>query len=117
MRILDMKGEEVLNPNYDYGYTTEERIFKQHHDAVEAVDEQFHYEVIREYPNGGKDVQKVIDVPGVEAADAWDEYETILRWHNYTDSELADNGASWLDRIDAQVTYTAMMTDTLLTEG
>ena len=29
-----------------------------------AVEEKWHYEVIREYPNGGKDVKKVIDVEG-----------------------------------------------------
>ena len=28
-----------------------------HHEAIEAVEEQGHYEIIREYPNGGKDVE------------------------------------------------------------
>ena len=44
-----------------------------HHDAVQHVEEQGHYEVIAEYPNGGKDVRWVIDVPGVEGHDAYDE--------------------------------------------
>lgn len=81
MRILDEDGNEILNPDYSKGYTTEEEIFIAHHDAVPGVEEVWHYEVVRTYPNGGKDVEKVIDVPGVPAQDAWDEYETILRWH------------------------------------
>ena len=30
-----------------------------------------HYETVAEYPNGGRDVRKVIDVPGVPAQAAW----------------------------------------------
>lgn len=81
MRIIDENGNEVMNPDYESGYTTEDEIFIAHHDAVEAVEETWHYEVVKYYPNGGKDVEKVIDIPGVPAQEAWDEYETILRWH------------------------------------
>ena len=42
------------------------------------------------YPNGGKDVKKVIDAPGVEAKEAWDEYETIQRYMLYTEEELEE---------------------------
>lgn len=87
MRIIDENGNEILNPDYSKGYTTEEEIFIAHHDAIPGVVEVWHYEVVREYPNGGKDVEKVIDVPGVPAQDAWDEYETILRWHWYPEPE------------------------------
>lgn len=44
-----------------------------HHDAVAHVEEQGHYEVVAEYPNGGKDVRWVVDVQGVEGHDAYDE--------------------------------------------
>lgn len=45
-----------------------------HHDAVEGVEEIGHWRTVREYPEtGGKDVEWVVDVPGVEAQDAWDE--------------------------------------------
>ena len=48
-----------------------------HHEAVEAVEEQGHWETVVEYPEtGGRDVQWVVDVPGVEAQEAWDEEET-----------------------------------------
>lgn len=87
MRIIDENGNEILNPDYSKGYTTEEEIFIAHHDAIPGVKEVWHYEVVRTYPNGGKDVEKVIDVPGVPAQDAWDEYETILRWHWYPEPE------------------------------
>lgn len=87
MRIIDENGNEILNPDYSKGYTTEEETFIAHHDAIPGVEEVWHYEVVREYPNGGKDVEKVIDVPGVPAQDEWDEYETILRWHWYPEPE------------------------------
>lgn len=87
MRIIDENGNEILNPDYTKGYTTEEEIFIAHHDAIPGVEEVWHYEVVREYPNGGKDVERVIDVPGVPAQDEWDEYETILRWHWYPEPE------------------------------
>ena len=89
MRILDLNGMELENPDLSLGYLTEEEILISHHEAVEAVAEQWHYETIAEYPNGGKDVKKVVDVPGVEARDAWDEYETVQRYIPYTDEELA----------------------------
>ena len=89
MRILDINNIEIANPDMTKGRLVEDKVFVQHHEAVEAVPEQFHYETIREYPNGGKDVEIVIDVPGVEAADAWDEYEDILRFVPFSEAELA----------------------------
>ena len=89
MRILDLNGMELENPDLSLGYLTEEEILISHHEAVEAAAEQWHYETIAEYPNGGKDVKKVIDIPGVEAREAWDEYETVRRYVPYTEEELA----------------------------
>ena len=89
MRILDETGNEILNPDCSLGYLTEEKLFIAHHDTVEAVEEVSHYEVIAEYPNGGIDVERVIDIPAVKAQDAWDEYEDILRYIRYTEEELA----------------------------
>ena len=94
MRILDSSGIEIENIDETLGYTTEETIVTVHHDAIESVQEQFHYEVVKQYSNGGVDVKKVIDVPGVEAKDAYDETETILRWHPYTEEELAERAAA-----------------------
>lgn len=90
MRIFDINNIELTNPDLSRGYLKEDRIFVKHHEAVEPVEEQWHYEVIVEYPNGGKDIKKVIDVVGVKAQEAWDEYEDIYRYVEYTEDELTE---------------------------
>lgn len=93
MRILDENDQEIQPEDVDYraGKLEDDKIFVQHHEAVEAVEEQGHYETLQEYPNGGKDVEWKVDVPGVEAKEAWDEYEDIQRYTKYTDEELKAN--------------------------
>jgi hypothetical protein len=88
MKILDENGNEVLNPDLEKGYLKPDKL-TIHHDAIVAIAEQAHIEVIKEYSNGGKDVKKVVDVPGVLGCDAYDEYEDIQRYILYTESELA----------------------------
>ena len=90
MRILDELDNELNANELDFskGYLKEEKIFIKHHDAVSAVEEQGHYEIIKEYPNGGKDAEWVIDVPKVEAKEAYDEYEYIQRFVKFTQKEL-----------------------------
>ena len=89
MKILDENNVELPSPDLSKGRLVEERLFISHHPAVEAAAEQWHYETTAVYPNGGKDVKKIVDVPGVEAQDAWDEYETVQRYIPYTEEELA----------------------------
>lgn len=89
---MDMYDEQG-NPVTDYD-PTKGRLEMQkrihHHEAVEAVEEQGHWETVAEYPEtGGKDVQWVVDVPGVEAREAWDEEETYWLYIPYTEEELA----------------------------
>ena len=88
MKILDETGAVVENPDLTLGYLTgsTEEIT---HPAVEGVEEQWHWETVTEYPNGGKDVQKVIDVPGVPAQAAWTEQVPVQRYIRYTEEELA----------------------------
>lgn len=115
MKIIDQNGIELATIDESLGYLIPDKIFVEHHEAVSAVPEQFHYEVEREYPNGGKDLRKVVDVPGVAAVPAWDEYEDVQRFVPYTEAELeAQSAPSQMDIIEAQVLYTALMTDTLL---
>ena len=90
MRILDVNNVELESPDYELGTVKVDRLFIQHHEAVEAVAEAGHFEVIAAYPNGGKDVKWIIDVAAVEAAEAWDEYEDIYRYVRYTAEELAE---------------------------
>ena len=89
MRILDENNVEITSPDLSLGHLVEEEVFVAHHPAVEEVPEQWHYEIIKEYPGGGRDVVKVVEVPWVEAKAAWDEYETIKRYVPYTEEELA----------------------------
>lgn len=87
MKIYDESLKLLENPNREKGWL-EEKTNIIHHAAVEGVKEKGHYEVIAEYRNGGKDVEWVIDVPGVEAKDAWDEEEECYIYHEYTKEEL-----------------------------
>lgn len=87
MRILDVNGNEVQNPDLDLGYLKNDRIFVAHHDAVAPVKEEYHYEPTTKYPNGGYDVEKVIDVEAVAGSPAYDEYEDIQRYILYTKEE------------------------------
>ena len=48
-----------------------------HIDAVQGVEEQGHWEVIKEYPNGSKDVYWKIDVPAVQAVAEHDEEQWV----------------------------------------
>ena len=110
MRILDENNVEIQSPDLSIGRLVEEKLFVAHHPAVEAVPEQWHYETITEYPNGGKDVKKVVDVPGVEAKDAWDEYETVQRYIPYTDEELEERNRPTLEnRVEVLETDTTDM--------
>lgn len=88
MKIVDINGNPTENPDLSLGWL-EDKTQTIHHDAVAGVEEVSHYETLAEYPNGGKDVQKVVDVPGVEAKDAWDEEEQVQVYHLYTAEELA----------------------------
>lgn len=105
-RILDAHGNELKLGDIDLnaGKLVNETI-TVHQDAVEGVEEVSHVEVLKEYyetgPDGtpvldedghkivfGKDVKTIIDVPGVEAKEAWDEQEEIQRYIPYTAEEL-----------------------------
>lgn len=88
MKIIDINGNPIENPDLTKGHLKSETQ-TVHHDAVQAVAEVSHYETIAEYPNGGKDVQKVVDVPAVKAQEAYDEEVEVQRYILYTAEELA----------------------------
>lgn len=89
MRIFDEQDRLLDSYDETKGRLVEDRLLVCHHAAVEAVKEEGHWEVVAEYPNGGTDVEWVVDVPGVEATEEWDEYEDIYRYIPYTEEELA----------------------------
>lgn len=97
--IYNENMERIENPNLTLGYL-KSGTRAVHHDAVEGVTEAWHYETVAEYPNGGKDVRKVVDVPGVAAQAAWDEEIPIQIYVPYTQKEL--------DRMEAERNKPAM---------
>ena len=88
MKIIDETGAVVENPDLMLGYLTDDTQPLEH-PAQEAVAEVAHYETVAEYPSGGRDVQRVVDVPGVPARPAWTEQLPIKRYIRYTAEELA----------------------------
>ena len=88
MKILDETGAVVENPDLTLGYLTDDTQPLEH-PAQEAVAEVAHYETVAEYPSGGRDVQRVVDVPGVPAKPAWTEQLPIKRYIRYTADQLA----------------------------
>ena len=88
MKIIDETGAVVENPDLTLGYLTDDTLPLEH-PAQEAVAEVAHYETVAEYPSGGRDVQRVVDVPGIPARPAWTEQLPIKRYIRYTAEELA----------------------------
>ena len=91
MIVYDELGNALDAEALDYarGYlTVRKRI--HHHPAVEAAAETGHMETLEEYPaTGGRDVRWVVDTPGTDAQEAWDEEETYTEYVRYTEEELA----------------------------
>ena len=85
--IYNEQMELIENPDLSLGWL-EDTFRTEYHDAVEGVEDGWHYETIAEYPNGGRDVEIVVDVPGVEAVEAWEEQIPIQIYHPYTPEEL-----------------------------
>lgn len=82
------KTQEISNYDLTKGYLAADKIFKEHHDAVEAQDAVYDRVLIKEYPSGGKEYKTVLVTPAVEQREAWDEYEDIQVYILYTEEEL-----------------------------
>ena len=91
MIVYDELGNTLDAEALDYakGYlAVRKRV--HHHPAVEAAAETGHMETLEEYPTtGGRDVRWVVDTPGADAREAWDEEETYTEYVRYTEEELA----------------------------
>ena len=88
MKIIDENGAALENPDLTLGWLRDETEAVEH-PAQAGVPELSHYETVAEYPNGGKDVRKIIDREGIPALDAWTEQVPIQRYIRYTAEELA----------------------------
>lgn len=133
MNIYNGDLTEILtDPDLTLGRLEPAKRLVAHHDAVPY---QVQYEVMPgtitdDCPDG---LRREIITP---AQAAWDEYEEVQRYVPYTEAELAERAAQAkqeqaaadaaakaqqeaqdaADRLQAQVTYTAMITGTLLPE-
>lgn len=100
MKIIDETGIVLTTePDLEAGYLMED-VQIIHHDAVEGTAPQWHRETAK-LPDGslaiyyrdgkeiGRDMVKVIDVPGVDPQPAWDEEVPVMRYIRYTAEELA----------------------------
>ena len=102
----------IENPDLSKGYLKNDKLIKLIPEQLE-VKEVSHQEIIKEYPNGGKDVKKVIDIPYQPYKPAREEIENIQVYIPYTPLELLENEKnalrSWRDKyfeiIDCAVWY------------
>lgn len=90
MRIYNKEKTKILdNYNLNLGYLKED-IITINEPEIQGLEEQGHYETIREYKNGGKDVEWIVDVAGVEYRPARTYDEEILVYVEYTKEELEE---------------------------
>lgn len=83
MKVYNQDKTQILeNYDLDKGRLVADKKFVAHHNAVS---ERGHWETLKTYSNGGKDVKWVIDVAG---QDAYDEYEDIQVYIPYTEKEI-----------------------------
>ncbi len=100
MKIIDTNGNPMETPDLSLGWL-ENKTQTIHHDAVAGVEEVSHYET-ETLPDGtpaiyydadgrekGRDVRKVVDVPGMASKEAYDEEVEVQRYILYTAEELA----------------------------
>lgn len=105
MEIYDItKSYLISNPDLTRGRIRKEYREKILH-ATSHVEEIGHYETVKEYPNGSKDVVWVIDVPGAEAQPQRTEKEEISVYIPYTAKEIADIEIAKLKTEIAAVDY------------
>ena len=91
MKVYNQDKTQILTEyDLDKGHLENDIILKEFLPAQEEIKEQGHYETIREYPNGGKDVKWVVDVEGHIARPETPVYEDIQVYIPYTEEEILD---------------------------
>ena len=111
MKTIDESGTMLTTePDLEAGYLVED-VEVVHHDAVEGTAPQWHRETAK-LPDGslaiyyrdgkeiGRDMVKIIDVPGVDPQPAWDEEVPVMRYIRYTAEELAAQAEAKKKAID-----------------
>lgn len=99
MNVFDNEMNYIESPDLDLGYLTI-KTAKLIWNYILESEEEGHYETIQEYPNGGKDVEWIVDVPEVGHWDTRYEDGTLVDMKHYDGDEQPDE--SW----DHTVEYT-----------
>lgn len=107
MKIYDeITNEELTAPDLSAGCLYTARRVAEH---VPESREVMEGTITEDNPKGLEHIIKAHDI-----------YESCQFYHAYTDAEIAERNKPTLDdritTVEAQATYTAMMTDTLMTE-
>lgn len=90
MKVYELtKTKELTEYDLTKGYLKEDVIIHTLPEQKEQK-EEWHYETIAEYANGGKDVKKVIDKPFIPYLPEQEEQEHIQIYVEYTEEELQE---------------------------
>ena len=99
MNVFDSNMNYIESPDLEKGYLTVETVKLVWNYILES-EEEGHYITLIEYPNGGKDVDWVVDVPEVGHWETKYEDGTLVDMEHYDGDEQPDE--SW----DHTVEYT-----------
>lgn len=99
MNVFDSNMNYIESPNLERGYLTR-KTAKLTWNYILESEEEGHYITLAEYPNGGKDVEWIVDVPEVGHWETKYEDGTLVDMEHYDGDEQPDE--SW----DHTVEYT-----------
>lgn len=100
MKVYNENKTQILDEyNLELGYLKED-IIEHHLPEVQEVKEQGHYETVAEYPNGGKDIEWIIDVPAVEYQPARTEVENIFIYIPFPDEEETEEDKAFQEEYE-----------------
>jgi hypothetical protein len=95
MKIFNKsKTKELTRDSVDMskGYLEQDRMLIKHHKEQQEIQEQSHQELIEDYSalGGGKVYKTIIDVPYQAYKEAYDEYEDVLVYIEYTAKDFVE---------------------------
>ena len=78
MRVFNKeKTIELFDYDLSKGFLIDDRLLVATHPAVLGSSGVWRHKTVNTYPNGGKDIKKVWDIPPVQPQKAYNEYERI----------------------------------------
>ena len=104
MKIYDTQWNVIENPDLEKGYLEEiQRLIT--HRYIISQKEIGHFEVVKEYPNGGKDVAWVIDTPEEGKWVTYDENNNEIECNNI----IPDDAPHEQDINDYEIVYSYIL--------